>query len=528
MKIALKNSIQLKMGVIMTGVTVMMLVFYGSIQFFIHRAQKMENLEEFTGRSAERLSRQLVAPIWSFDEEQVNLLLRTEMSEKSIYAIIVKSYDSVLAGTVRNDRWEAVSCSNIPGRDEYIVKTKELLHEGENVGRLMVYSTPEFVYQGLKKSMMEILLVSVIAGIVILGTLSLLIRLIIIRPGDRIAEFAGRLKVGDLTSSLEEGENEVGQISSALNSVAAAMKIKAGAASQIARGNLRQKIEIASEKDELGKSLQDMIDGLNEIVSDLLRSAREVDAGSNQVLNSSVALSKSASGQAASIQETVSAMIQIGAQTSANAENASQARQLMHSAREYSMGGVSKMDEMISSMEAISSSSEEISKIIKTIDDIAFQTNLLALNAAVEAARAGKHGKGFAVVAQEVRNLAARSARAVYNTAELIENSTRRVKAGSHIAHETAEALGLMNDAVSRVTGLSIEIAEASHEQAQSIAQVNSALADIDKATKQNAIHAKETSSTSEQLSTQALQVRRLLSRFQINDGETGIFLNGD
>ena len=520
MKTALRNSIQIKMGLILIGITALVLVMYGTVQFYFHKVQQLENLSDFTILSAERLTKQLAAPLWSFDEEQINSLLKTEMSEKSIFAIIVKGYDEVLAGSVRDENWNVTVTDKIPEVDGYIIKERVILHEGEEVGSLQVFSTPDFVYQALQTSLFEMVFASVMVSIVILITLSVLVRIIIIAPVNRIAEFAGKLQVGDLTCVLAEGEDEIGKMSSALNSVSAAMKVKAEAATQIAKGNLRQKIDVASDKDELGKSLQKMIDGLNDMVSELLRSAQEVDSGSNQVLQSSVALSSSASNQAASIQDTVSAMIQIGTQTTANAQNASKAHQLADSAKEHSVSGVNKMAEMIVSMEAISTSSSEISKIIKAIDEIAFQTNLLALNAAVEAARAGKHGKGFAVVAQEVRNLAARSAKAVHNTTELIENSAKRVKAGSRIAHETAGTLELMNDAVSKVTSLSSEIADASNEQAQSIAQVNSALADIDKATQQNTSHAKETSSASEQLSTQALQVRRLLSRFQIIESE--------
>ncbi len=508
------------MGIILITVTALMLVLYGIGQFYIHKAEEMTGLSEFTVLSAERLTKQLAAPLWSFDEEQINSLLKTEMSEKSIYAIIVKGYDEVLAGAARDENWKVAQTNKIPEPGDYVIKELVILHEGEEVGSLVVYTTPDFVYQALKTSLFQLVVASVMVSFVILITVSVLARIMIIAPVNRIAEFAGKLQVGDLTSVLPEGVDEIGKMSAALNSVSTAMKVKAEAATMIARGNLRQTIEVASDKDELGKSLQKMVDGLNEMVSELLRSAQEVDSGSNQVLNSSVALTESAFNQAASIQETVAAMIQIGTQTTANAQNAAKAHQLADSAKEHSVSGVNKMSEMIVSMDAISASSSEISKIIKAIDEIAFQTNLLALNAAVEAARAGKHGKGFAVVAQEVRNLAARSAKAVHNTTELIENSAKRVKAGSHIAHETAKTLELMNEAVSKVTNLSSEIADASNEQAQSISQVNDSLADIDQATQQNTAHAKETSSASEQLSTQALQVRRLLSRFQIIETE--------
>ncbi len=523
MDIALKNSIQLKMGLILIGVTTLMLTFYGAIQFFIQKSQEMKQLKKDTIITSDRLAQQIAVPLWSFDEKQINSLLRTEMTEENIFAIIVTGNDKVIAGAKKDKNWKIINTDKKPVAKHYIVQEKEIQNEGRKLGSLLIYSTPVFVYQNLQQSFIKMFLAIVLVSIVILITLSLLIQFIIIRPVNRIARFAGKLKTGDLTTVLQEGNDEIGRMSSALNSVVIAMKIKANAATQIAKGDLRQTIDIASDKDELGIALNEMVNELNRMVSELLIAAEEVDAGSDQVLLSSVALSDSASNQAASIQETAATMVQIGSQTNANAENATNLHHLADSAKEYSSSGVQKMSKMISSMDSISASSSEISKIIKTIDEIAFQTNLLALNAAVEAARAGKHGKGFAVVAQEVRNLAARSAKAVYNTTELIENSVRRVETGSRIAHETAEALTLMKDAVSKVVTLGSEIALACNEQAQSISLVNTGLTHIGSSTQQNTSHAEETSTASEQLSSQALQVRQLLSKFEIIASEDKI-----
>lgn len=516
MKIAFRNSIQLKMGLVLLSVTALMSIFYGIIQFHIHKSEKIERLNNLTIATSNRLAKQIAVPLWSYDEKQINSLIETELSEKSLFAIIITVDDVIISGATKNKNQEIIDLHVEPVGKHLVVHETVIQNEGKDLGTLSIYTTPIFVYQELKEAVFEMLLASIAVGVIILITLFILVQIIIIKPVNRIAEFAGKLKVGDLTCKLPEGNDEIGRMSSALNSVSATMKFKAAAAAQIAKGNLRQIIDIASEKDELGNSLNEMINGLNRMVSELLVAAEEVDAGSNQVLQSSVALSESASNQATSIQETAATMVQIGSQTNANAENASNLHQLADSAKDYSSSGVQKMSEMINSMDSISASSSEISKIIKTIDEIAFQTNLLALNAAVEAARAGKHGKGFAVVAQEVRNLAARSAKAVQNTTELIENSVRRVETGSRIAHETAEALTQMKDAVSKVVTLGSEIAMACNEQAQSISHVNTGLLHIGSATQQNTAHAEETSAASEQLSSQALQVRKLLSRFDI------------
>jgi methyl-accepting chemotaxis protein len=169
------------------------------------------------------------------------------------------------------------------------------------------------------------------------------------------------------------------------------------------------------------------------------------------------------------------------------------------------------MDELTHSMAEIAKSSEETSKIIKTIDEIAFQTNLLALNAAVEAARAGEAGAGFAVVADEVRNLAMRAAEAAKNTANLIEDTVKKVQGGSSLVDSANEAFTRVSENASKVGGLIAEIAAASSEQAQGIEQVNTAVTEMDQVTQSNAASAEESASASEEMSAQAEQMRSMV-----------------
>jgi methyl-accepting chemotaxis protein len=169
------------------------------------------------------------------------------------------------------------------------------------------------------------------------------------------------------------------------------------------------------------------------------------------------------------------------------------------------------MNRLTGSMREISTASEETSKIIKTIDEIAFQTNLLALNAAVEAARAGEAGAGFAVVADEVRNLAMRAAEAAKNTADLIEGTVKKVQDGSDLVNRTNEAFIQVSESSSKVGDLVGEISAASNEQAQGIEQVNTAVAEMDKVTQQNAANAEESASASEEMSAQAEQMKAIV-----------------
>jgi methyl-accepting chemotaxis protein len=211
-------------------------------------------------------------------------------------------------------------------------------------------------------------------------------------------------------------------------------------------------------------------------------------------------------------------MTEMASQTTTNAENANQANQLALQARDDAEKGNMHMAELMKAMTDINESGKNISKIIKVIDEIAFQTNLLALNAAVEAARAGRHGKGFAVVAEEVRNLAARSAKAARETAELIEGSVAKANNGSETAHMTAGALDKIVNGVTKVTDLVGEIAAASNEQAEGISQVNTGLGQIDQVTQQNTASAEECAAAAEELSSQSSQLKAMLARFTTRD----------
>lgn len=349
---------------------------------------------------------------------------------------------------------------------------------------------------------------------------------VITKPIQMIAEGARRFSIGDIQlkgmdldaiAGINARKDELGDTGRAFSQLIAYMKEKAEAVSRIADGNLDILVEKKSEQDQLGASLIRMIHNLNEVMRDLYTAVEQVDNGSRQVSDSSQSLSQGATQQAASLEEITSSMTQIGSQTKTNAENAGQANRLGLSTKDASSHGVQQMELMTKAMDEINQSSKKIAKIIKTIDDIAFQTNLLALNAAVEAARAGKHGKGFAVVAQEVRSLAARSAKAAQETAEMIESENQKVDHGLNIAGQTSESLAGINEGITKVTDIINEIAAASNEQAQGISQINIGLSQIDSVTQQNTANAEETSAAAVELAGQAAHVRNLLSRFKLS-----------
>ena len=207
---------------------------------------------------------------------------------------------------------------------------------------------------------------------------------------------------------------------------------------------------------------------------------------------------------------------EIGAVAGAFNDMSAQLNDLLRKISTASQQGNEKMAQMVAAMENIETSSKDISKIIKTIDEIAFQTNILSLNAAVEAARAGQHGKGFAVVAEEVRNLAGRSAKAARETTEIIEESLHRVEAGTRLANETAAALQTINQEIDQVAGLVQDIAESSERQQRAMDMLDKGVKQVANVVQANSATAEESASASQQLSAQAELLQESVKGFRL------------
>ena len=327
------------------------------------------------------------------------------------------------------------------------------------------------------------------------------------------------LRHGHLEKRLDiRSMDEVGKMAQAMNTFSDNLKQEVIAAMErLAQGDLTFAITPYDNQDQLRTTLQQVGADLTDLITQIQQVADQIGNGAVQIASSSQSLSEGATQQAESLQEITSSIAEMASQTRNNADSATTASDLSKAAHQAANDGMNQMSAMNEAMDDINESGKNIANIIKVIDEIAFQTNLLALNAAVEAARAGQHGKGFAVVAEEVRNLAARSAKAAQETSSLIESSVSKAKHGQTVAEKTSDALTEIVTRIEKVTGLVGEIALASQEQASGIDQINQGLSQIDRVTQQNTASSEESAAASDELSDQANTLRQLLSRFQID-----------
>lgn len=348
----------------------------------------------------------------------------------------------------------------------------------------------------------------------------------ILVPVHRLLVGMEALKVGDFEHAAVryDCKDEFGQLSEAVNStiervVFISQDLQYGLKA-VAEGNFDAKSQndaaYTGEFGLLRDAVYQLIVILNDVMCQISTSSSQVASGAEQVANGAQALSQGATEQASSIEELAATLLSVSQQVDENAQAMTEVEcSVDETVAEVGMS-TEKMREMLHAMDEISDSSSRIEKIIKNIEDIAFQTNILALNAAVEAARAGMAGKGFAVVADEVRRLAANTAEASRNTAELISQSLRAVENGKTVAQDTADSLERVNGIISKLTDQAKRVVVNSKQQDETIKQTSIGVDQISAVVQNNSATAEESAAASEELSSQAAMMRQLVSRFKI------------
>ncbi|WP_286153101.1 methyl-accepting chemotaxis protein [Sporofaciens musculi] len=370
----------------------------------------------------------------------------------------------------------------------------------------------------------------VIIALIVIGALSFAFAIYIIRginrPVKELDNVAKKIAEGDLDQSITyNSRDELGTLATNFNKTVGRLRNYvnyideiSSVLRQIAGGNLVFELTLDYEGEfaKVKQALEEISHSLNETLGQINQAADQVSSGSDQVSSGAQALSQGATQQASSIEELAATINEISTQVKDTAATANEVRRQTDQTGEQVATSNTQMQEMIAAMTEISDKSTQISKIIKTIEDIAFQTNILALNAAVEAARAGEAGKGFAVVADEVRNLASKSSEASKSTAGLIEGTVQAVEKGTEIANATAESLFAVVESTKGVVASVDKIASAADQQADSIEQVTLGIDQISSVVQTNSATAQESAAASEELSSQAQVMKNLVGRFTL------------
>ncbi|MEA4895078.1 MAG: methyl-accepting chemotaxis protein [Oscillospiraceae bacterium] len=442
---------------------------------------------------------------------------------KSAYAEYVKIIQSNLevadtnTGDIRikENMAQAASIASDAANAFNTLTEDNVLAAQENLGS---NETTAFVSIGI---MVVVIAVSFIIAIIF----SRFIARIISDPMQKLATFGEMIAIGDVEVDkvieekdklLKYRKDEIGTLAGAFNKLISGTIELSNETAAIAEGNLTVNVSVRSEKDVLGLSLKKLVQDFNELASTIISSAEQVDVGSKQVANASMALSQGATEQASSVEELSASIEEISERVKDNAGDAERARSLSEKSGEIMRASMSDMGETQAAMDEIATTSKDIGKVIKAIDDIAFQTNILALNAAVEAARAGAAGKGFAVVADEVRNLAQKSADAAKNTTSLIESSISAVEKGSQFVDKTSRSFSDLSAQTAEVNSLVEQIARQAREQASAITQVSVGIEQISSVVQMNSATSEESAASSEELSSQANYLKESVGKFKV------------
>lgn len=408
----------------------------------------------------------------------------------------------------------------INGEDYYGYYVPIKNNAGTIVGMMFAGKPCEEIEHYITTRSNFIIIVALIIYVICITGCIVLTRKKINRPIENLSSVARKMAEGDINQKLaKDSDDEFGDLMDDFSKMIENIGAQAKIAEKFAEGDLTVNCKPASEQDVLGNALKKMLRDNNKNLSVIRDAAARMSSGANEVASASNSLAQGTTEQASAIEEITASIEEIANGARVNAEDANAANELVQNTKEGAIRGNDQMKQMIKAMNDINESSENISKIMKVIDDIAFQTNILALNASVEAARAGVHGKGFAVVADEVRNLASKSADAAKSSAEMIEDSIKKVEIGSKLAEETAVALEEIQESVENIAKLVSGIATASMNQANSVGQVNAGITQIADVVQTNSATSEQCAAASAELSSLAGQLQHAVAKYKLLSG---------
>ncbi|GHU41499.1 hypothetical protein FACS1894111_03880 [Clostridia bacterium] len=336
-------------------------------------------------------------------------------------------------------------------------------------------------------------------------------------PINKIRHIANEVTRGEVNVEIPSNFiGEVGALAESFADMISSIKHQSDVLRDVSEGNYTNTMELRSENDVLGNSINHMVDTMNGTLHTIYGITADIEDHANEIANMSGQLSKTTSEAAETVEEITASMADISTKTQSNTDMAQEAASLSNNIKHNAEKGNTQMSELTQAIDEINEASQNISKVIKVIDGIAFRTNTLALNAAIEAARAGEAGKGFAVVADEVRNLASKSAAAAKETGALIDNSMKKAEIGAQIANETALSLADIVSGINESTLLVDKIAGSSEEQNQAISQIESAVQQVVDVVSRNSATAQESANFSEELNGLSVRLKQQLKSFKL------------